>query len=81
MNQQMLLDAMAMDEEIQKELKQINEEFSVTESDGLDDVEIAKALEKKFDLKEMVSQIPRSYKAREESFGKPIGKEIIDDLC
>ncbi len=30
---------------------------------------------RKFDLKEMVSRMPRNYKAREESFGKPAGKE------
>ncbi len=36
---------------------------------------IRKASKRKFDLAEMVSRMPRDYKAREESFGKPVGKE------
>jgi antitoxin MazE len=28
-----------------------------------------------FDLAEMVSRMPRDYRAHEESFGKPVGKE------
>ncbi len=36
---------------------------------------IKKVSKRKFDLAEMVSRMPRNYKAREESFGKPAGKE------
>lgn len=36
---------------------------------------IKKVSKKKFDLKEMVSRMPRDYKVKEESFGKPVGKE------
>ena len=36
---------------------------------------IKKISKKKFDLAEMVSRMPRNYKAREESLGKPVGKE------
>ena len=36
---------------------------------------IKKVAKRKFDLAEMVSRMPRSYRAREESFGKPLGKE------
>ncbi len=36
---------------------------------------IKKVSRRKFDLAEMVSRMPRNYKAREESFGKPVGKE------
>jgi antitoxin MazE len=36
---------------------------------------IKKVAKRKFDLAEMVSRMPRNYKAREESFGKPVGKE------
>jgi antitoxin MazE len=37
---------------------------------------IIKKIEKpKFDLAEMVARMPRGYKAREESFGGPVGKE------
>ena len=36
---------------------------------------IKKVSKRKFDLAEMVSRMPRDYKACEESFGKPVGKE------
>jgi antitoxin MazE len=36
---------------------------------------IKKVSKRKFDLAELVSRMPRNYKAREESFGKPVGKE------
>jgi antitoxin MazE len=36
---------------------------------------IKKVSRRKSDLAEMVSRMPRNYKAREESFGKPVGKE------
>ena len=36
---------------------------------------IKKVSRGRFDLAEMVSRMPRNYKVREESFGKPVGKE------
>ncbi len=36
---------------------------------------IKKVSKRKFDLAEMVSRMPRNYKAREESFGKSVGRE------
>lgn len=36
---------------------------------------IKKVAKRKFNLAEMVSRMPRNYKVREESFGKPMGKE------
>lgn len=36
---------------------------------------IKKVSRPKYDLAEMVSRMPRRYKAKEESFGKPVGKE------
>lgn len=36
---------------------------------------IKKIAKRKFNLAEMVSRMPRNYKAREESFGEPMGKE------
>ncbi len=36
---------------------------------------IKKLSRPKFDLAEMVSRMPRDYKVKEESFGKPVGKE------
>jgi antitoxin MazE len=38
-------------------------------------ITIKKIPKRKFDLAEMVSRMPRHYKAREESWGKPVGKE------
>ena len=38
-------------------------------------IRIRKVSKPKFDLAEMVSRMPPSYKANEESFGKPEGKE------
>jgi antitoxin MazE len=36
---------------------------------------IKKVSKPKFDLAEMVSRMPRDYEVREESFGKPMGRE------
>ena len=36
---------------------------------------LKKVARRKFDLAEMVSRMPRNYKASEESLGKPVGKE------
>ena len=38
-------------------------------------IRIRKISKPKFDLAEMVSRMPASYKVNEESFGKPVGKE------
>ena len=42
---------------------------------GEEEILIKKVSRRKFDLAEMVSKMPRRYRAREESFGKPVGKE------
>ncbi|MEW5977742.1 MAG: AbrB/MazE/SpoVT family DNA-binding domain-containing protein [Acidobacteriota bacterium] len=36
---------------------------------------IKKLSKPKFDLAEMVSRMPRDYQVKEESFGRPVGKE------
>ena len=36
---------------------------------------ITKVSKSKFNLAEMVAQMPRTYKVHEESFGEPMGKE------
>jgi antitoxin MazE len=38
-------------------------------------ITIKKISKRKFDLVEMISRMPRNYKAREEAWGKPVGKE------
>lgn len=40
-----------------------------------EEILIKKKPKPKFDLAEMVSRMPRDYQPREESFGKPLGKE------
>ncbi len=42
---------------------------------GEEQITIKKVAKPKFDLAEMVARMPRGYKAREESFGKPVGRE------
>jgi antitoxin MazE len=43
---------------------------------GKDEIVIKKVARKKFDLSEMVSRMPKGYKPKEESFGKPVGREM-----
>lgn len=42
---------------------------------GKDQIVIKKVARPKFDLAEMVARMPKDYKVKEESFGKPVGKE------
>jgi antitoxin MazE len=42
---------------------------------GEAEITIRKVVKPKFDLAEMVARMPKNYKAREESFGKPVGRE------
>lgn len=51
----------------------VGDDVEVTSQEG--QIIIKKLPKRKFDLVEMVSRMPRNYKAREESFGKPVGKE------
>lgn len=41
-----------------------------------DAIIIRKAPKKKYDLAELVVQIPKDHKVKEESFGAPVGKEV-----
>jgi len=51
----------------------VGDEVEVIPQEG--QITIKKISRRKFDLAEMVSRMPRHYKAREESFGEPVGKE------
>lgn len=51
----------------------VGDDVEVIPQDG--QIVIKKVSRPKFDLAEMVSRMPRNYKVREESFGKPVGKE------
>jgi antitoxin MazE len=42
---------------------------------GKEQIVIKKAAKKKFDLAEMVARMPKYYKVKEESFGRPVGRE------
>ncbi|HTQ99922.1 MAG TPA: AbrB/MazE/SpoVT family DNA-binding domain-containing protein [Candidatus Acidoferrum sp.] len=37
---------------------------------------VIKKTKRKFDLAEMVSRMPKGHRSQEESFGKPVGKEV-----
>ncbi len=51
----------------------VGDDVEVTAKKG--QIVIKKIPKRKLDLAEMVSRMPRNYKACEESFGKPMGKE------
>lgn len=42
---------------------------------GEEQITIKKVVKPKFNLAEMVARMPRDYKTREVSFGKPVGRE------
>lgn len=42
---------------------------------GEEQITLKKVHKPKFDLAEMVARMPRDYKAKEDSFGKPVGRE------
>ena len=42
---------------------------------GEEEITIKKVVRPKFDLAEMVTRMPRNYKPKEVSFGKPVGRE------
>lgn len=39
------------------------------------EIRIVKKEKTKFDLKEMVRRMPKNYRGREETFGRPVGRE------
>jgi antitoxin MazE len=51
----------------------IGDQIEVNTEEGL--IIIKKVAKREFILEEMVARMPRKYKVREESFGKPVGKE------
>lgn len=42
---------------------------------GTEEITVRKVKSKKFDLADMVSRMPRSYRGDENAFGAPVGKE------
>lgn len=58
---------------LQKANIEVGDEVEVVADE--EQILIKKVPKKKFDLEEMVSRMPRSYKTKEESFGKRVGKE------
>jgi antitoxin component of MazEF toxin-antitoxin module len=42
---------------------------------GKDQIVIKKVAKQRFDLAEMVARVTKKYKVKEESFGKPVGRE------
>jgi antitoxin MazE len=54
----------------------VGDEVNVTARDGLIVVEPARRVRGKRSLKELVSRIPKNYKAEETDWGEPVGKEV-----
>ena len=42
---------------------------------GDEEIRLKKKAQPRFVLEEMVTRMPKNYRVREESFGKPVGKE------
>ena len=53
----------------------IGDDVEVIVSD--EQITIKKVAKPKFDLAEMVARMQRDYQAREDSFGKPVGREKL----
>jgi len=51
----------------------IGESVEIIPQDG--QIVVKKTRKRKFDLLELVSRMPSDYDAREEDFGKPVGRE------
>jgi antitoxin MazE len=43
---------------------------------GQEEITLRKVRNKKFDLAELISRMPRGYRGREDAFGSPAGKEV-----
>jgi antitoxin MazE len=53
----------------------VGDEVNVTVQDGKIIIETANRLRNAYDLKELVSKIPKDYQAEEVDWGRPVGKE------
>ena len=53
----------------------VGAQVNVTVQDGKIIIETVKRLRKAYDLKELVSKIPKDYRAEEADWGRPVGKE------
>ena len=54
----------------------IGDDVNVTTRDGVIVISPVKRIRGKLDLQELVSRIPRNYKAGGIDWGKPVGKEV-----
>jgi len=53
----------------------VGDDVNVTARDGVIVISPVKRMRGRYDLGELVSRIPRNYKAGEIDWGKPVGKE------
>ncbi|MEM7117743.1 MAG: AbrB/MazE/SpoVT family DNA-binding domain-containing protein [Chloroflexota bacterium] len=53
----------------------VGDEVSVTIQDGKIIVEPVKRIHGKYDIRDLVAQIPQDYEAEEVDWGEPVGKE------
>jgi antitoxin MazE len=54
----------------------IGDNVDVTVQDGLIVISRVKYIRDKYNLKELVSRIPKGYKTGDINWGKPVGKEV-----
>jgi antitoxin MazE len=55
----------------------VGDDVDITTRDGVIIISPVKRVRGKYDLKKLVSLIPRDYKADEIDWGKPVGKEAL----
>jgi antitoxin MazE len=55
---------------------EVGDDVSVTVRDGVIVISPVKRVRGKYDLKQLVSKIPRDFKSDELDWGKPVGKEV-----
>jgi antitoxin MazE len=54
----------------------VGDDVDVTARDGLIVIALARRVRGKRSLQELVSRIPKSHKAEETDWGRPVGKEV-----
>jgi antitoxin MazE len=54
----------------------IGDDVDITTKDGVIMISPIKRIRSKYDIRELLSHIPKDYKPEEVDWGKPVGKEV-----
>ena len=54
----------------------VGDDVDVTTKDGVIIISPMKPIRRKYDIRELLSRIPKDYKPGEVDWGKPVGKEV-----